>query len=57
MSPHLGLGLLGIGRPWPTPERVIPTVDEVKDLLDTAVTSGQGGFALPLPGNLVRGLL
>lgn len=57
MNPHLGLGLIGIGRPWPTPERVIPTVDEVKDLLDTAVTSGQGGFALPLPGNLVRGLL
>jgi aryl-alcohol dehydrogenase-like predicted oxidoreductase len=37
---ELGLGLIGIGRPWPTPDRTVPPPDLVSDLLNYAVASG-----------------
>lgn len=36
----LGLGLIAIGRPWPAPDRSLPTGDEVGALLDTAIEEG-----------------
>jgi len=37
---ELGLGLIGIGRPWPTPDRAVPPPDQVSGLLEYAVASG-----------------
>jgi aryl-alcohol dehydrogenase-like predicted oxidoreductase len=37
---ELGLGLIGIGRPWPTPDRTVPPLSQVRDLLQCAVASG-----------------
>ena len=37
---ELGLGLIGIGRPWPAPDRAVPSGHEVRDLLGRAVELG-----------------
>jgi len=37
---QLGLGLIGIGRPWPVADRAVPPPDQVRDLLRYAVASG-----------------
>lgn len=36
----LGLGLIGIGRPWPTPDAQVPPADEVDALLHEAIRLG-----------------
>lgn len=39
-SAELALGLVGIGRPWPVPERTLPSGEQVNDLLARALALG-----------------
>lgn len=38
--PQLGLGLIGIGRPWPAPDRPVPPASQAHELLEYAVAAG-----------------
>src|SRR4051812_8230698 len=37
---ELGLGTIGLGRPWPAPDAVVPRADAVAAFLDHAISSG-----------------
>jgi aryl-alcohol dehydrogenase-like predicted oxidoreductase len=39
-SVELGLGLIGIGRPWPRPDAALPSAETVHELLTTALDLG-----------------
>ncbi len=44
MTVRLGLGLIGIGRPWPSDSDIVPDENDVFELLDCAVERGVGIF-------------